>query len=193
MNIFDNIKRRLSNAWREQSSTEVIDLSDDSDSEVSQQSQSSSSTYRRSTSSEQSSSSSREISGSVDHSGRSSFVSASRLTSTPKYGGRQTVGNAMQKFQTIPATPDSSPEAQVVTAAPKFKPSPPVVPILPKPSSSLMPLGANAARQSSSPVYSQKQQDAAKYRATLTETIFTKKEQLKKLEVTSIVHLIDLY
>jgi hypothetical protein len=194
MNIFDTVKRKISNTWREQSSTEVIDLSDDSDSEVSQQSQSSSSTHRRSTSSEQSSSSLREISGHVDHSGRSSFVSAASLTpssstSTPKYGGRKmTLANAMQKYQTIPATPESSeaessPEPQVVTAAPKFKPSPPVQQILPKPSSSLIPIGVNSARQSNSPVYSQKQQDAAKYRATLTEKIFAKKEQLRKLEV----------
>jgi len=206
MNIFDTIKRKISNTWREQSSTEVIDLSDDSDGEVSQQSQSSSSTHRRSTSSEKSSSSLRNITGHVDHSGRSSFVSAGRLTpssctSTPKYGGHQmTLGHAMQKFQTIPATPESSesepessPESQVVAAAPKFKPSPPAMPILPKPSSSLIPIGVNAARQSSSPVYSQKQQDAAKYRATLTEKIFAKKEQLKKLEVTKNSYIIDLY
>lgn len=195
MNIFDNIKRRISNTWREQSSTEVIDLSDDSDSEVSQQSVNS--THRRSNSTKPSSS--RNHSSSTDHSGRSSIVSTSRLssasssTSTPKYGGRQmTLADAMQKFQTIPATPEtpepeSSPAVQVVAASPMsptFTTSPPVMQVQPKPSSSiLVPLGIHAARQSRSPVYSQKEQDAAKYRATLTETIFAKKEQLKKLEV----------
>lgn len=194
MNIFDNLKRRISNTWREQPTPEVVDLSDDSVSEHSQQSDKAA--HGRSTSSE--ASSSRDISGSsVDHSGRSSVASTSsvsgpRSTSTPKYRGHRTLGEAMQKFHTLAVTPEqeSRPAVQAVTALPKTKPFQPAMQVLPKPNSGLAPISTNDARHSRSPVYSQREQDAAKHRASLTEKIFAKKEQLKKLEVTIKLNII---
>lgn len=195
MNIFDNLKRRISNTWREQPTPEVVDLSDDSVSEHSQQSDKAV-VHGRSSSSE--ASSSRDISGSsVEHSGISSNASTSsvsgpRSTSTPKYRGHRTLGKAMQKFHTLAVTPEqeSRPALQVVTALPKTKPFQPAMQVLPKPYNGLAPISTNDARHSRSPVYSQREQDAAKHRASLTEKIFAKKEQLKKLEVTIIYNII---
>jgi len=73
---------------------------------------------------------------------------------------------------------------------------PQVVRVLPKPysglapirsSSALMPIapvGTNSAVMPIGQVYTKKEQSNAKKRADLTETIFNKKEQLKKLLVS---------
>jgi hypothetical protein len=201
MNIFNTIKRRVSNVWRE-SVDDVVDLTQDSVVEESDRSgHSSQSSSGRSSasyvSSQSQSSSSHDASADPFDSTSSStspnspplaFSSKPLMESTPK-SSMSAAPSRLVSASSGAAKKSSSPDLQIVTVYPKpqtqYQPKPlqPNVKVLSKPNSGLAPIFSSNFGAAPVPVYSKKEENRAKLRADLTQKIFTKKEALKKLEV----------